>query len=294
LIAMLAFLLDTLMTVRKIKEKLNFAMVSVIIANTFLFAGVLFGIVLALGYAGMISINLTLLLKGHLYLVVGGYIVVTIFGLSMVLLPMFGLSHHFSWRPIKTALVLMSTGVLSVAMASLFESAVFAYIGYLFSMLSVLLYLYQVFILYQTRARKDHDVYAQSLYVSHASLIGSLSLGLYYILSDNEAVMLAAGWLVFTGFFGFMVTGHLYKIVPFLVWFERFSPLVGKQKVPMLSEMIPLKGAYVQLWFSAIGVLIATFGLLLGSNDFFKSGISFLSVGGIFLLQNLISIMRFR
>jgi len=294
LIAMLTFLFDTLMTIRKIEKKLNFTMVSVIIANIFLLLGVVFGIVLALGYAGMISINLTDLLRGHVYLVVVGYIVTTIFGLSMVLIPMFGLSHHFSWRPIKTALVLMSIGVLSVATSSLFDLTILSYAGYFLSVLSLLFYLYQMFVLYKTRARKEHDVYAKSLYVSHASLVGSFVLGVSYIFNQNEAMIFVIGWLIFTGFFGFMITGHLYKIVPFLVWFERFSPLVGKEKVPMLANMIPVKSAKSQVLFSALGVLIGAYGLLLSNNNLFKVGVLFLCIGGIFLLRNLIYIIRFK
>lgn len=294
LIAMLTFLFDTFMTIRKIEKKLNFTMISVIIANIFLLLGVVFGIVLALGYSGMISINLTDLLKGHVYLVVMGYIVTTIFGLSMVLIPMFGLSHHFSWRPIKTALVLMSIGVLSVAISSLFDLLALSYLGYLLSALSLLLYVFQMFVLYQTRARKEHDVYVKSLYVSLTSLVSSFLLCIFYIFSKSEAMILVTGWLIFTGFFGFMISGHLYKIVPFLVWFERFSPLVGREKVPMLADMIPIKSANFQVLFSALGVFIGAYGLLLSNNDLFKVGVSFLCIGGIFLLRNLIYIIRFK
>ena len=33
----------------------------------------------------------------------------------------------------------------------------------------------------------------------------------------------------------------LYKIVPFLIWFHRFSTLVGKVKVPLLKDVLPEK-----------------------------------------------------
>ncbi|MBU0719996.1 hypothetical protein KJ877_01500 [bacterium] len=294
LLAMLIFLLDTLMTIKKVKAKLNFAMTSIIIANVFLLSGIILGIILALGYAGIISVNLNELVKGHLYLLVGGYVIITIYGLSMVLLPMFGLSHHFSSRPIKIALFLMTAAVVCVTTASILELSLLSYIGYLLAAVSLLFYLYQNYILYKTRARKEHDIYIKSLYVSNASLIASLVLGVVYIFSADETLLFAIGWLTFTGFFGFIITAHLYKIVPFLIWFERFSPLVGKQKVPMLADMLPLKGANAQLYFSAIGVFLATYGLLFASNDLFRSGISCLCVGNLFLLQNIIYIIRFK
>jgi hypothetical protein len=121
----------------------------------------------------------------------------------------------------------------------------------------------------------------------------ALLLAVGYLFTDSDAAMLAAGWAAFTGFFGFLITGHLYKIVPFLVWFERFSPLVGKRKVPMLADMVPQKSADFQFAFTALGVVVGTFGLLLGSSELFKAGASFVATGGIFLIHSMIFMMRY-
>ncbi len=293
LASMMIFVFDVFMTIRKIEEKLNFAMRSVVVSNTFLFFGVLFGIVLALGYAGIVPLDVVSLLKAHVFLVVVGYILVTIIGLSMVLIPMFGLSHDFSWKPVEYALVSVSAGVVAVVLGALADSAFLSWTGYLLWIAATVLYGYEVWVLYRTRARKEHDIYAKSLYVSYASMAFSLLLGVVYLFSGSDAAMLGAGWLAFTGFFGFLITGHLYKIVPFLVWFERFSPLVGKQKVPMLADMVPQKSADFQFWFTAAGVAVGTLGLLSGSSELFKAGASFLAAGGIFLIHSMIYMMRF-
>ena len=292
--AMMIFVFDVFMTIRKIDDTLNFAMKSVVISNAFLFFGVIFGIVLALGYAGILNIDVVALLKAHVFLVVIGYIMVTIMGLSMVLIPMFGLSHDFSWRPVRIALVLMSLGVVSVVLGALLGSAMLSWTGYAVTGAAMLFYGYEVVMLYKTRARKDHDIYAKSLYISYASLAAALLLALGYLLTGSDAAMLAAGWAAFTGFFGFLITGHLYKIVPFLVWFERFSPLVGKEKVPMLADMVPQRSADYQLRFTVAGVVVGTLGLLFGSSEVFKAGASFMAAGGLFLTHSMIFMMRYR
>jgi hypothetical protein len=158
----------------------------------------------------------------------------------------------------------------------------------------MVLYGYEVFTLYRTRARKEHDIYAKSLYVAYASMAAALLLCIVYLFGAGDAVLLAAGWLAFVGFFGFLITGHLYKIVPFLVWFERFSPLVGKQKVPMLADMVPLRSAEFQLRFTAAGVALGALGLLLGYGELFKGGAAFVAAGGVFLLHSMIYMMRYR
>jgi len=48
------------------------------------------------------------------------------------------------------------------------------------------------------------------------------------------------------------VAGHYYKILPFLIWFHRFGPLVGKGPVPRVADL------YSARWGNAAaGLLIA-------------------------------------
>ncbi|MBT7274679.1 MAG: hypothetical protein HN887_06690, partial [Campylobacteraceae bacterium] len=84
LISLLIFVFETFLTIKKV-EKFNLVMTTVLIANTFLFIGLIFGILMALGYAGTISINISSLLKAHIYLVLVGYVGITIMGMSLVL-----------------------------------------------------------------------------------------------------------------------------------------------------------------------------------------------------------------
>ncbi len=46
-------------------------------------------------------------------------------------------------------------------------------------------------------------------------------------------------WLAVWGWAGFAVHGMLCRIVPFLVWFHRLSPLVGKAAVPPVRRLMP-------------------------------------------------------
>jgi hypothetical protein len=116
------------------------------------------------------------------------------------------------------------------------------------------------------------------------SLILSTLLGVVSFLPNaSETWLHSAVWFFMLGFIGFLINGHLYKIVPFLVWFERFSPLVGKERVPMLHEMYPKEQASMMFWFTSIGVVLGGVGLLEKSDFLFKSGVSFMLFGAIFL-----------
>ena len=293
LIAMMIFVMEIFLTIKKVK-KLNLVMGSMLIANIFLFFGVIFGLFMALGYAGIVSIDIDTFLRAHVFLVIMGYVMLTIMGLSVVLLPMFGLSHGFSMKPLKRAITLVCLAVLSVVFSSLFESTLLEYFGYLLAAVGLFTYFYFIKTVYETRARKEIDIYAKSLIFSYFSLLASLVLGLTYLLVNYEPLLLTSAWMLFFGFFSFVITGHIYKIIPFLVWFERFSPLVGKQKVPMLADMVPLKSSSAQFYFSAVGVVVIAAALLLQDDIFIKAGASFLLFGALAFVRNVFYMINYR
>jgi len=249
---------------------------------------------MALAYAGTIEVDINTLLSSHVYLVIGGYISITIMGLSIVLVPMFTLSHGFSMRPLKISISMMSLGVILVVISSFFKIVILQNMGYLLSVVSMLFYFYLIYIIYKTRPRKENDIYAISLFFSYISMLVTIVLGSLYFLTSGEEFLLAAGWLLFFGFFGFLITGHIYKIIPFLVWFEKFSPLVGKQKVPMLADMVPYKSSHAQFLFSAIGVVTITFAILLKSNVLIGAGASFLVVGAFAFVRSVFYMINFK
>ncbi len=293
LIAMMIFVMEIFLTIKKV-EKFNLVMSSILISNIFLFFGIIFGLVMALGYAGTIDVDINSLLRSHVFLVVGGYIIITLMGLSVVLLPMFGLSHGFSKKPLEIAMIIMSLAVLSVVSSSFIDYLFLEYLGYFLASLSLIIYFYLIFTIYKTRARKEIDIYAMSLIFAYFSMLISLILGISYLVVGYEPLLLSAGWLIFFGFFGFAVTGHVYKIVPFLVWFERFSPLVGKQKVPMLADMVPPKSSQAQFLFAALGVSIVAVAILLQDDTLIKAGASFLVVGAIAFLRSVLYMINYK
>ena len=293
LISMMIFVMEIFMTISKVK-KLTLVMSSVLISNTFLFFGIIFGLLMALSYAGTISIDIASLLKGHIYMVIGGYISITIMGLSIVLIPMFTLSHSFSMKPLEISIYTMSVAVISVVVGTFFKIVLLEYVGYILSVIAMLAYFYIIYIIYKTRPRKENDVYAISLMFSYISLLVALALGISYFIIGGENILLASGWLMFYGFFAFLITGHIYKIIPFLVWFERFSPLVGKQKVPMLADMVPYKSSQAQFIFSVVGVVLVTLALLTQNSMLIGAGASFLVVGALAFIRSVFYMINFK
>ncbi len=293
LISIMVFIMEIFLTIKKVK-KFNLVMKSILLSNTFLFFGIIFGLVMALGYSGLIEVDINALLKSHVFLVVVGYVTITIMGLSVVLLPMFGLSHGFSTKPLEKAIIIVCSAVLFVVISSFIKLAFLEYAGYILATLGLFIYFYFVQTIYKTRARKEIDIYAKSLIFSYFSLIVSLILGFCYLIVGFEPLLLSSGWMMFFGFFSFAVTGHVYKIIPFLVWFERFSPLVGKQKVPMLVDMLPKKSSSAQFVFCATGVIVVAVAILLQNDALIKAGASFLFVGALAFVRSVFYMINYK
>jgi hypothetical protein len=285
LISMLIFLLDTLMTLRKVTH-ITLTVKTVVASNLFLLAGIITGFVMSLAVGVGLSVDIGSWLGAHAVMVLGGYVTLTIMGLSMILLPMFGLSHGFDETPVNRAFYLMIAGVVFYFIATVIGWELGKFLAFLLMLASVTLYIYQVVIIYQTRARKENDIWAKSMFVGYGSLLLSAMIGLVYMMTGKEDFLLSSAWFLIMGFFSFLINGHLYKIIPFLVWFERYSPLVGKEKVPMLHEMLPKRMADFEFVFSASGVLVGGVGLLFGSIELYRGGVSLLIAGAIFMMMS--------
>ena len=72
---------------------------------------------------------------------------------------------------------------------------------------------------------------------------GALSLLLFVgaVLGSDPRWAVALGWTAGVGWAGLVTHGMLARIVPFLIWFHRFSPLLGKVPVPTMRELLPEK-----------------------------------------------------
>ena len=292
LVAMAIFLADTILTLRKV-ERVSLTVKTVAVTNAFLLLGILVGFAMALAIGAGVDVDIGRWIGAHIVLVLGGFVTLTIIGMSMVLLPMFGLSHGFDETPVNRAFKIMSCAVFAYFVGTLFDSESIRFLSMVAVFIATGLYLWQIWLIYKSRARKESDIWFKSMVVGYGSLAFALLLAPFALIGRLESLATASVWFLVMGFFTFLINGHLYKIVPFLVWFERYSPLVGKEKVPMLADMVPKRQAEFQFRFSTAGMIMAGAGLLLGSDELFRGGAAFMAVGALFMFMSVRWMMNF-
>ncbi len=289
LMAMVLFAVDLWLTLKDGKRKTSVT-ASMKASNFFLLFGVLSGVMMAFSYSGA-QIDAAPWYKIHVFALIGGFVVMVIMGVSTILVPMFGYSKRVSDNDFGVSFKLMFSGVIMMMIGSLIHVKALEDIAMLLIMASVGFYFYQLFSMFSSRARVEHDIWAKSMYVG----FGSLALSWFFIALSFFGIseLLRPGlWLLLVGFMGFLIFGNFYKIIPFLVWFQRYSPLVGEQKVPMLHELVNQKMAYVQFIFSSGGLFLTTLALLIRNQLLFSMGATLLIVGGIFMLSQMVRIIK--
>jgi len=62
----------------------------------------------------------------------------------------------------------------------------------------------------------------------------------------------------------------------------------------MLNDMLPNRSASLQFIFSAFGVFLGFVSILIQNNELFHAGVSFLFMGSVFILKDLIYMIRFK
>lgn len=87
------------------------------------------------------------------------------------------------------------------------------------------------------RRRVDGSLLFWRAGLAMAPLTGLCAAAAYLSPAPQWGVLF--GWLALWGWAGMIVHGMLTRIVPFLVWFHRFAPLVGRVAVPSVKGLLP-------------------------------------------------------
>lgn len=182
-------------------------------------------------------------LAWHLLAGLGGVFLLSILGVGYKLLSMFTLTHGVDERVLGLLLWAVNLGLLGLAMGER--------LGYLLLLLAYALALYDTWRILKNRMKKALDIGVRHY------LLGLFFLGLALLALPFDPVW-AVLWFAL-GFVGLVVTGMLYKILPFLVWTHRYAPRAGKEKVPLLKEMLPEGAGYGAGVLFALGALLLPF-----------------------------------
>jgi hypothetical protein len=203
----------------------------------------------------------------HVHVAAAGWVMLVILGVGRHLLPMFLLSHGASERPGKAAAVLLAAGA---GVLLLFHHGLVPAVRWgVGAMLAAgaAAFIVQAALYFRARRKPRLDAGMRLAGAGVALLVATVAIGAPLLargLADPRLAT-AYGVALIPGALGLFVAGHVYKIVPFLAWFHRYGPRVGKGPVPRVADLYDARTAAVAGALLASGAAGLVGGVLAGS-----------------------------
>ena len=88
-----------------------------------------------------------------------------------------------------------------------------------------------------------------------------------------------------------LIVGQMYKILPFLTWYHKYSSKAGIEKVPMLKEMYNEKLSYISFFFIITAVIGVPVSTLADNNSLVLLFFSSMLAGVLMFVFNMIKIL---
>lgn len=219
-------------------------------------------------------------LSAHAHLGLVGWLALTVMGVGYQLVPMFNVINQakprFGW------LVLGVTGsATALFVVWIFLDPPAGVRVALVALLAVgpaLWGIDQAWLM-SRRAKRRVDIQGRATYVALAFLGLTIALGLAAALgtpltSNDEPArwLLAYGAAGTLGWVGSTLIGNSYKILSFLIWFHRYRPLVGREPVPVATEIYSESAATAVLVANGVCVLLLAGAAVTGSTELLRAG----------------------
>lgn len=203
------------------------------------------------------------LMLSHLFLGGAGWFAGIVIAVSYRLVPMFLLVHGHEEKFAHRFLAVHYAGVALGVAGSIWGGPGGALLGILLIFAAVIMWAVDMRGMWQKRNRKP-DVWMRQVPISIAFLVvavfGAVGCGVWDALGSvvPPRAMLAVGALFALGFVSTMVLTLLHKIVPFLVWYHRFSGTVGRGRTPAMKDLVHEGvGKYVfPIYYAAVALIV--------------------------------------
>ncbi len=300
-LAILIFIFNITASLIRVKEW-NITGTYLAAALFYLFFTVAAGIMMAINlYSPYFKTNHLEYLKLHAHLAFVGWVSMVIMGVTYKLIPMFSLSHGFSLKPAKWVFVFINAGLILLTVEYHFpRRTIMLPISTALIACGNLTFLYQVYLIMKNRVRKNLDVGLTYSMVSFGMMFAATIVGVFLVFEkflDFDAltrVVLIYGYMILFGYFSLLIVGQMYKIVPFLVWFHKFSSKVGFEPVPLLKDMYSEKLARAEFVLMIFAVAVTITAMALENKILMYASTGVMFVSSLLFLKNMFSIFFIR
>jgi hypothetical protein len=215
----------------------------------------------------------------HLHLALGGWVLMVVIGVGHRLLPMFLLSHGSGEGWGKAAAVLVGVGAGWLVVFHHAPPAIGSWIPAVLMAAGLASFLVQAASYFRHSVKPRLDPGLRAAAAGLVVLGGGLGLGGWSLATGwaRPELVAAYGAALVLGF-SLFVAAHYYKIVPFLVWYHRYGPLLGDRPVPQVAELYSARAAAMAGILLTAGFAGFVVAVLMGAGDWARVAAT---VGGV-------------
>lgn len=295
-LAMFIFAFNIIITFTRVK-KWNLTGLYLASAIFYLIVSAIAGLLLAINLGSpYIKIDHLQYLNLHSHTAFIGWVSMVVMGVTYKLIPMFTFSHGYRLTYAIWALWLINIGLLGINTIFHYQDTTVLY--YIFTpmiALGILLFLVQVSIIFKNRVRKKLDTGLKFSSYAYLMLGLTTALGTFIAFIDYQNILnltLIYGYMIIFGYLSMLIVGQMYKIVPFLVWYHKYSSKVGIEKVPMLKEMFNEKFAGYGMYLMIAAIFGSIYSLTFRSEIGLIVSFSIMLISSMIFAINMITIFR--
>lgn len=215
---------------------------------------------------GFLDLDRQVMVTIHLTWGLFGWVGSLIIGVSFQVLPMFYMTKELNENHASMVLAGWGASLLALPLTLFFfPTNIFALIlSVVPGVIALLFFGQRMAVALMGRKRKKMDV-SLRLWIL-GSISGACSLFFFplWFFLDQDWPRFLFGGLFILGFASAIILAMLYKIIPFLVWFHRFSRFAGLVEIPMMDDLVPDNAARWQFPAHLL-VLVCLLGTVLAS-----------------------------
>ena len=296
LTSLLFFIVQIIIALFKVKGDRPTVVAMRISILAFLFT-VLLGIYFSGGHASIWELpdNRIGMTVSHLVLGLFGWVGCLIMGVGFHVIPMFYMTPEFDKKKAYIILCLYGISLIALPAVFLFEKGMLiTLLAGVPGLVSLIVFSFMLSSLIRKRKRKISDTtlraWKSALILLPMSLLAFIAIPII----DHDAVLFVFGILFILGFGLTVTTGMLYKILPFLIWFHRFSLLIGKVKVPLMRDISSdkLAARQVYIFYAALAILLT--GIAVDVGIIIRLGGFVFALSSLILMLNLLKMVRMK
>lgn len=284
-ISLLLFIINIFLSYKNSKLK-NSSSKFIITAVFWLAITELIGTLIALNFKYYFLSEIHLhYLKIHATIGLIGWFLLLIIGVGSTLIPMFLVSHELNDKKLKYAFYFINSGLVALSINWFFiHQNSIDILFWLFIVIGISFFLSFVYDSYKKRMRKKLDIGMKPTMLSMISVFLPIVMSLIITLGFGieqkliNRVITLYGFSIIFGFITTLILGQTYKTLPFVIWLDKYTNLVGKTKTPMPRELYSEKIANIHFY---IYLLFLSFMIL----GIFFNNIWLIRIGSYLLLM---------